>query len=88
MTILSDDDEILEEPLEDEADEDLPADRAYNHQWVKRRVRGHYTTGWYIGAIQYYNVRLKKFCVSFSDGSEDFIKKKEIDNVEVFLLKD
>ena len=86
MTILSDDDETVEEPLEDEA-EDLPADRSYNHQWVKRKVKGHYTNGWFTGAIQYYNERLKKFCVSFSDDSEDLIRKDEFDNVEIFLLK-
>ena len=86
MNILSDDDEMVEEPLEDEADEDLPADRSYDHQWVKRRVKGLYTNGWFIGEILYYNEGMKKFRVSFSDGSDDFITKSDIDNVDMFLL--
>ena len=42
--------------------------------------------GWYKGEIMYFNSRIGKYKVVFTDGDEDFIGIEEIDNIEIVLL--
>ena len=40
----------------------------------------------FIGKIQYFNSRLDEFKVVFEDDTIDYISKKDIDDVKLFLI--
>ena len=43
-----------------------------------------YENDWFHGDVLYFNSKLEE--VKFSDGSFDFLKKEDIDGIEVVLL--
>jgi len=43
--------------------------------------------GWFNGSINYFNKKLEEYKVTFADGSIDYIKKNDIDSVEIILLQ-
>ena len=57
-----------------------------HHELVGKQVKGLYENGWFIGKIQYFNSRLDEFKVVFEDDTIDYISKKDIDDVELFLI--
>ena len=75
----------IENPI-DRIDE--PSDQMYDDLLVGKKIRGHYETGWHIGKIEYFNINLEEYKVSFEDGSSDYIKKSDIDGTEIILLED
>ena len=36
----------------------------------------------------HFNTKIEKYLVSFEDGSTDYLKEEEIDNIEVILLSE
>ena len=49
-------------------------------------IRGLYETGWHSGKLEYFNSKIKEYMVSFEDGSEDYLKEEDIDNVDIILV--
>ena len=76
-----------EEP-EDDGDEwvDNEDDRYYDAEFVGRKIKGFYETGWQEGTLDWYNDDFRKYRVSYPDGSEDYISLEDIDGVELILL--
>ena len=66
---------------------DEPFDQSYDDLLVGKKIRGHYETGWHIGKIEYFNIKLEEYKVSFEDGSSDYIKKSDIDGTDIILLE-
>ena len=89
-SFISANDEILDLSSEEEGIDriDNESDHTYDDLLVGKKIRGHYETGWYIGKIEYFNTKLEEYNVSFEDGSSDYIKKSDIDGVEIILLED
>ena len=54
-------------------------DQTYDDHLVGKKIHGHYETGWHIGKIEYFNIKLKEYLVLFDDGSSDYIKEDVID---------
>ena len=75
VTDVSPDKEINEKELVD-----LQENRCDQDELVGREKE------WFIGEIKYFNKKLAKYMVSFTDGSEDYIDLDEIDNVDILLL--
>ena len=65
---------------------DDPIDRTSNAKLVGRKIRGLYETGWHTGELKYFNTKTQEYFVSFEDGSPDYLKEEEIDNIEVILV--
>ena len=82
-SLLNDDDDDDDERKEFE---DNIAERIFNHELGGKQVKGLYENGWFIGKIQYFNRRLDDFKVVFEDDTIDYISKKDIDDVELFLI--
>ena len=56
---------------------------------VGKKIRGNYETGWHYGKIEYFNVKMEEYKVSFADGLDpDYIKESDIDGVDIILLDD
>ena len=56
---------------------------------VGKKIRGNYETGWHYGKIEYFNVKMQEYKVSFADGLDpDYIKESDIDGVDIILLDD
>merc|ERR1711971_644038 len=57
--------------------------------WLEKKIRGNYETGWHYGKIEYFNVKMQEYKVSFADGLDpDYIKESDIDGVDIILLDD
>jgi hypothetical protein len=66
---------------------DIESDRIYDDDFVGKKLSCRYETGWYMGKIEYFNIKLKEYIVFFDDGSHDCIKKDDInDGVDIILL--
>ena len=84
------------ETEEDPEDDNLPTqeerhdsegDRVYTENLVGRKIRGLYESGWHVGVLDYFNVRLKEYHIRFPDSDEDdYIKSSDIDGVEMVLV--
>ena len=77
-----------EEEIDLEKEEDNEDDRTIYHELVGRDIRGHYETGWHVGKLEYYNKNLQKYLVQFGDGSTDYIKKEDIDGLQLILVSE
>ena len=42
--------------------------------------------GWFVGEIQYFNRSLEEYCVTFQDGSSDYVTNDDIDGTDLILL--
>ena len=81
--------EGLDLDLEEETERiDEVHDRIFDDSLVGQKIRGHYETGWHIGKIDHFNVKLKEYAISFDDGSSDYIKKEDIDGSEIILIEE
>lgn len=84
--------EIPDSVTDDEDDEleniDHESDRVFDDSLVGKNIRGLYETGWHTGKIEYFNTQLEEYKVSFDDGSTDFLKKEDIDGVEIILIEE
>ena len=81
--------EGLDLDLEEETERiDEVHDRIFDDSLVGQKIRGHYETGWHIGKIDHFNVKLKEYAISFDDGSSDYIKKEDIDGSEIILVEE
>ena len=79
----------IDEEEEDDVDlgrQDNEADRTIYDELVGRNIRGHYSTGWHVGKIVYFNTHLQQYCIQFDDDSSDYIKKDDIDGLQIILL--
>ena len=54
------------------------------HAW--RQLRGLYENGWFVGEIQYFNRSSEEYCVTFQDGSSDYVTNDDIDGTDLILL--
>ena len=50
-----------------------------------RKVTALYKNGWFTGAIEYYNTKLKGYKVNYRDDTSDFLSPDDFDGVEVIL---
>ena len=84
-----DSDEDFDQPTERL---DLAADQTKDQKiapLVGKKIRGNYETGWHYGKIEYFNVKMGEYKVSFADGLDpDYIKEDDIDGVDIILLDD
>jgi hypothetical protein len=84
-----DSDEDFDQPTERL---DILADRTKDLKvapLVGKKIRGNYETGWHYGKIEYFNVKMEEYKVSFEDGLDpDYIKESDIDGVDIILLDD
>ena len=53
---------------------------------VGRQLQGLYENGWFVGEIQYFNRSLEEYCVTFQDGSSDYVTNDDIDGTDLILL--
>ena len=82
-----DDDDEIEAVYEVEGRIDALEDRVYDDELVGRKIKAQYNDeGWSTGTVTWFNTRLGEFRTEFEDGSEDYIKRDEIDGVEIILL--
>ena len=75
------DEEIIAESFPDEIE-----DRCEEDELIGRKIRALYDSGWFEGEIRYFNKKMGKYMVRFTDGDEDFVGLEEIDGVEIILL--
>ena len=66
--------------------EDKESDRTTDAPLVGRQLRGLYENGWFVGEIQYFNRSLEEYCVTFQDGSSDYVTNDDIDGTDLILL--
>ena len=71
-------------------DNDLEIDyesvRDLNHNLVGRKIKA-IGNGWYTGSISWFNSKIKKLCLAFEDGTDDYIFTEDIDGVEISLIR-
>lgn len=65
--------------------EDKYEDRDFSDKLVGSKVIVFYENGWFIGIIEYYNVKLKEYKVNYFDNILDFVLFDDFDGVEVIL---
>lgn len=65
--------------------EDKYDDRDFYEELVGRKVIAFYENGWFIGIIEYYNIKLKEYKVNYCDDMLDFFLFDDFDGVEVIL---
>ncbi len=53
---------------------------------MSRTVRAHYDNGWFDGKVAWFNTKMNKFRVLYSDETDDYIEMEAIDGVEIILL--
>ena len=71
---------------EDDERIDEESDRDYHHEFVGRDIKAFYHSGWHQGRVDYWNKELQELKVDYPDGTVDYIKISDIDDVEVMLL--
>ena len=76
VTDISHEDVNKEELVESEEN------RCDKDELVEREIKALYESRWFIGEIKYFNKKLAKYMVSFTDGSEDYIDLEKIENVD------
>ena len=74
-----------EETIERVDDE---TDHTINYELVGQKIKGLYETGWHVGHVKYFNTFLKEYLVEFNDGSTDYIKKEDIDCLQIMLVQE
>ena len=86
----SDEEESLDMNSDDSNDSriDYTEDQTYDDPLVGKKLRCYYETGWHTGKIEYFNTKLEEYVVFFEDESSDYIKKGDIDGLEIILLGD
>ena len=86
--LYSDEEESLDMNSDDSEDDriDYEEDRTYDDPLVGKKLRCQYETGWHTGKIEYFNTKLEEYIVFFADESSDYIKKNDIDGLEIILL--
>ena len=67
---------------------DYEEDQTYDDPLVGKKLRCNYDSGWHTGKIEYFNTKLEEYVVLFEDESSDYIKKSDIDGLEIILLGD
>ena len=67
---------------------DYTEDQTYDDPLVGKKLRCNYDSGWHTGKIEYFNTKLEEYVVFFEDESSDYIKKSDIDGLEIILLGD
>ena len=65
--------------------EDKAEDREYDNLFVGWCVRGLYENGWVDGVVIYYNKSLAEYVIHYSDGSREFLKDKDFDDMQRFF---
>ena len=89
----SDEEESLYRNSDDSKDSndsriDYEEDQTYDDPLVGKKLRCNYDSGWHTGKIEYFNTKLEEYVVLFEDESSDYIKKSDIDGLEIILLGD
>merc|ERR1712150_29419 len=83
-----------EEEEEEEGEEetiervDYKTARTVNYELVGQKIKGLYETGWHVGQVKYFNTFLQEYLVEFRDGSTDYIKKEDIDGLQIMLVQE
>ena len=78
--------ETVPEVNDDDLEDDKEADRDYSHNLVGRRIRALYNNGWFTGHVKYFNTRMSKLNITFSDDSDDYMRLDEINDTDVQLV--
>ena len=65
---------------------DREEDRLFDAPYCGRKMKVLYDAGWYTGDVIYFNVLLQKYCIIFSDGTDDYIGEEDIDMVDVCVV--
>ncbi|MEO0683927.1 MAG: hypothetical protein AAFY76_02490 [Cyanobacteria bacterium J06649_11] len=86
VQVIDDVEEVQDDEIEVESIPDNVEDRSEDDELIGRELKALYENGWYKGEIRYFNSRIGKYKVRFSDGDEDFVGIEEIDGVEIVLL--
>ena len=86
VQIIGDDEEVQDMKIEVESILDNVEDRSEDDELIGRELKALYENGWYKVEIRYFNLRIEKYKVQFSDEDKDFVGIEEIDGVEIVLL--
>ena len=65
---------------------DMEEDWLFDAPYCAQKIKVLYEAGWYTGDVIYFNVLLKKYCVIYSGGMDDYIGEEDIDMVDVCVV--
>ena len=85
------DDEQLEQDMEEPGEEGEEwehneDDQYYYVEYCGRKIKAHYENGWFEGTLEYFNNDMKKYRMTYTNGSEGYIGLEDMDGVEVILM--
>ena len=87
------DGELTEENMQvpevhdDDLESDHEYDRDFKHELVGRKIKAIYSNGWFNGKVTWFNQKMNRLRVEYSDDTDDYISIDEIDGVEIALME-